>query len=231
MKILRPQKVGAEAGLGDELNADFFALGAHGVLFAIKYQKAQFRCSLQKLRRLQAQLLPNLGRRQLVACAGAICGLLVVLSGGFGGAADSLQWNTHLFTDADDALGFFVGVFVELAVFTALDQDAHLVVVHLAELIQVQTGDDAHLFIHVALGMQVFAEAGADVGEAAKPLNLLRLQLAFAVNDAHVDLEPVLVRQQFLHAVIELEKWADQYEAVGCALDHFLKEIVGRAGV
>jgi len=62
--------------------------------------------------------------------------------------------------------------------------------------------------------VQVFAEAGADVGQAAQPFNLLRLQLAFAVDDTHVDLQPVFVGQQLFHAVVELEEGADQDEAV-----------------
>jgi hypothetical protein len=36
MKILRPQEVRAEAVLGDELNADFFAPGGHGVIVSVK---------------------------------------------------------------------------------------------------------------------------------------------------------------------------------------------------
>lgn len=75
--------------------------------------------------------------------------------------------------------------------------------------------------------MQVFAEAGANVGQTAQPFDFLWLQLAFAVHDAHVDLDPVLVRQQLFHAVVELEEWADQDEAVRCAFYQFFKVIVG----
>ena len=117
-----------------------------------------------------------------------------------------------------------------MGVFRALDQDAHFVVVHLAELIQVQAGDDAHLFVHVALGVQVAAEAGADVGQAAQPFDLLWLQLALAVDDAHIDLQAVLVRQKLLHAVIEFEEGADQDQAVGGAFDQFFEVVVGAGG-
>ena len=157
-------------------------------------------------------------------------GLVGIGRGCFGLAGDALQRNADLVTDADDALGLFVGVFVELGIFRALDQDAHLVVVHLAELIQVQAGDDAHLFVHVALGVQVAAEAGADVGQAAQPFDLLWLQLALAVDDAHIDLQAVLVRQKLLHAVIEFEEGADQDQAVGGAFDQFFKVVVGAGG-
>ena len=76
----------------------------------------------------------------------------------------------------------------------------------MTELIQVQAGNDAHLLVHVALFMQIFAKAGADVGEAAQPFNFLRLQFAFTLHDAHVDLQSVLVCQQFFHAVVALEE-------------------------
>ena len=81
-------------------------------------------------------------------------GLVGIGRGCFGLGGDALQRNANLVTDADDALRLFVGVFVKLGIFRALDQDANLVVVHLAELVQVQAGDDAHLFVHVALGVQ-----------------------------------------------------------------------------
>ena len=58
--------------------------------------------------------------------------------------------------------------------------------------------------------MQIFAKAGADTGQATQPLDFLRLQLAFAIHDAHVDLQSVLVRQQLLHPIVELEEGADQ---------------------
>ena len=60
-KILWPQKVGAKAGLGNKLHTDLFTLGAHGALFAVEQQEALFGGAIQKLRRLQTQLLPDLG--------------------------------------------------------------------------------------------------------------------------------------------------------------------------
>ena len=84
----------------------------------------------------------------------------------------------------------------------------------MAELIKVQAGHDAHLFVHVALGMQVFAEAFADIRQAAQPFNFLRLQLALTVNNTDVNFQPVLVGQQFLHSVVEFEKRADQDQSV-----------------
>ena len=62
--------------------------------------------------------------------------------------------------------------------------------------------------------MQVFAEAGADVGQATQPFNFLRLQLALAVHDAHIDLPLVLVGQQLIHTVVEFEKRTDKNQAV-----------------
>jgi hypothetical protein len=63
---------------------------------------------------------------------------------------------------------------------------------HLAEFVQIQAGDDVDLFVHVALGTQVLAEAGANLGHLAQPFNLLRLQLAFAIDDTGVDFQAVL---------------------------------------
>jgi len=62
--------------------------------------------------------------------------------------------------------------------------------------------------------MQVLAEAGAYVGQAAQPFDLLRLQLAFAIDDPDIDLQAVLIGQQFLHPVVELEEGADQNQAI-----------------
>jgi len=59
----------------------------------------------------------------------------------------------------------------------------------------------------------------------------LRLQLAFAVDDAHVDLEPVFVLQQLFHPVIELEEGADQHQPVFRAFDEFFEEVIGCRGI
>ena len=58
---MRPQKVAAEARLGDELHAYRFSLGAQEVLVAVEHQVALFCSEVQKLRRLQAQLLAYFG--------------------------------------------------------------------------------------------------------------------------------------------------------------------------
>ena len=69
--------------------------------------------------------------------------------------------------------------------------------------------------------MQVFAKAGADIALCLEPFDFLRLKLAFAVDDVHIDLQPVFVLQQLLDAVIELEKGADKHQPVLGALDQF----------
>lgn len=84
-------------------------------------------------------------------------------------AGDPFQRDAHLFTDSDDPLCFGIGIAVELSVVRAQNQDAHLVVVYLAEFVEVQAGDDAHFLIEVALGMEVLAKAGADIGELFEP--------------------------------------------------------------
>ena len=64
--------------------------------------------------------------------------LNVVPIAGIGFAGDTLQRNAYLVTYPDDSLGFFADVFVQLAVFGASNQNAHLVVIDLTKLIQVQ---------------------------------------------------------------------------------------------
>lgn len=142
--------------------------------------------------------------------------------------ADTLHADPYLIADADDALCLFVSVFVEFGVLIAADEDPHLVVIDLAELVQIQAGDDGALFIQIALGMQVFAEAGADIALRLEPFDFLRLKLAFSVDDANIDLQPVFVLQQLLDAVIELEKGADEYQPFLGAFDQFFKKVIGR---
>ena len=59
-EILWPQKAGAEGRLGNKLHAHFLALGAQHLLVAFQCQKALLSRQIQKLRRLQTQLLPHL---------------------------------------------------------------------------------------------------------------------------------------------------------------------------
>lgn len=155
----------------------------------------------------------------VIACRFSVCGL------------HAFHADAHFVADADDALRLFVGVFVEFGIVLAADQDAHLVVVNLTELIEVQAGNDGVFFVQVALGVQVLAKAGADIALRLEPFNFLGLQLALAIDDAHIDLEPVLVFQQFLDAVVELEKGADQNQPVFGAFDEFFEEVIRRRGI
>src|SRR5256885_10411020 len=80
--------------------------------------------------------------------------------------------STNLIADADDALGLVVSVSVELRILGTFNQDAHLVIVHLAELVQVQARDDAHGLAKVALGMQVL-RSEEHTSELQSPCNLV----------------------------------------------------------
>lgn len=126
---------------------------------------------------------------------------------------------------------FLIGVAEQFAVVAAANEDAHFVVVDLAELVEVEAGDNGQLFVEIALGVQVLAEAGAHVGQLAQPADFLRLKLALAVDDAHVDLQPVLVGQQLLDAVVELEVGADEDQPVLGVLDQLFEEVIRRTGV
>lgn len=79
--------------------------------------------------------------------------------------------------------------------------------------------------------MQVLAEAGADVGLLAQPADLGRLQFALAIDHAHVDLEAVLVGQEFFDPVVDLQVRTDQDQPVLCVLDQLFQEVIGSAGV
>lgn len=190
----------------------------------------------QPFARFHAVLLGDAGGGEFLRAVAVGAGFVVggvgaVAGSGFVHGADTFHADAHFIADADDALRFFVGVFVEFGVVLAADEDAHFVVVNLAELVQVQAGDDGVGLVQVALGMQVFAEAGADIALSLEPFNFLRLQLALAVDDTHVDLQAVLVLQQLFHTVIELEEGADQHQPVLGAFDEFFQEVIGGGGV
>ena len=74
--------------------------------------------------------------------------------------------------------------------------------------------------------MQIVAITGAHVFEIAQPFDFFRVQIGFAVDDAHVDFQSVFVFQQFADSVIEFQIRADDNEAVSCALDDFFKVII-----
>ncbi len=146
-------------------------------------------------------------------------------------ACDALQRDANLFANPDNPLGFIIGITVKVMIFRALDQYPHLVVIDLTELVEIEAGDNAHLFIEIALGMEVFAKAGADIGELFEPADLFRLQLAFAIDDPHIDLEAVLVGEQLLDPVVELEEGADQDQTLFGIFDKFFQKVVGCAGI
>ena len=56
-------------------------------------------------------------------------------------------------------MGFFVGG----GIVAADEQDAHFVIVYLAELVEVKAGNDARPFADVAFGVQIGAVAGTNV--------------------------------------------------------------------
>jgi len=183
--------------------------------------------------RLQAQLAGQFGGSELANRIGVILAgvVLTLLRTGVLRRCNTFHRDADFVTDANDPLRFLIGIAVQLGVLFATDQDTHFVVVDLAELVEVEAGDNAQFLVEIALGMQVFAEAGADIRQLAQPADLHGLQLTFPVNHAHIDLQPVLVGQQFLHPVVELQVRTDQDQTILGVLDQLFKEIVGRAGV
>jgi hypothetical protein len=57
------------------------------------------------------------------------------------------------------------------------------------------------------------------------------LQVVFAIHHPDIDLESVLVFQEFLDAFVQPQKWADQKKAIFGGFDNFLEEVIGSAGV
>lgn len=171
--------------------------------------------------------------RAVAAGAGFVVRSVGVVTGGrfFVCRAHAFHADAHFVADANDALRFFVGVFVEFGIVIAADEDAHFVVINLAELVEVQAGNDGVFFVQVALGMQVFAKAGAYVALRFEPFNLLWLQFALAVDDTHINLQAVLVFQQLPNAVVQLEKRADEYQSVFGAFDQLFEKVIGCGGV
>lgn len=200
-------------------------------------QQLHSHCLGQPVGSFHSMLLGDLGSGEFLRAVAAGAGFAVrsvgVVTGGwfFVCRAHAFHADTHFVADANDALRFFVGVFVEFGVVIAADEDAHFVVIDLAELVEIQAGNDGVFFVQVAFGVQVFAKAGAYIALRFEPFNLLRLQLAFAVDDAHINLQAVLVFQQLSNAVVELEKRADEYQSVFGAFDQLFQKVIGGGGV
>jgi hypothetical protein len=60
-QTLRPQKIGAKAGLGDKLHASLLTLGRERVFVSLLREIAQFGGPIQQLCRFEPELLGQLG--------------------------------------------------------------------------------------------------------------------------------------------------------------------------
>jgi hypothetical protein len=74
--------------------------------------------------------------------------------------------------------------------------------------------------------VKVLAKACVDVRNAPEPLTFRRFQLLFAIDDAHIDIGPVTVAQQFLDPAVEPKVRTYQDDALFRALDDLFDEIV-----
>ena len=88
-----------------------------------------------------------------------------------------------LVADADEALCLFIGIPLTPVFLLAVEAHADRFVVHLTDVVQVHGGDDGVAFVHVALGVEVRAEARADEREAAPPNDLGGGELALVINE------------------------------------------------
>jgi len=75
------------------------------------------------------------------------------------------------------------------------------------------------------------AITGADVMQVFQPVHFGGLKFAFAIDNAHVNFQPVFVFKQFLDAVIQFKVGANQPEAFTAVFDEFFKVIGCGAGV
>ena len=98
-------------------------------------------------------------------------------------------------------------------------------------LVEVEAADDAELLVEVALGVEVSAEAGPNVGEGPQPVGFLGEELVFFVSELDLDLALVLVLEQLLDAVVELQDRRDEDEPVAREPNDLFEIIVGRAGI
>lgn len=72
---------------------------------------------------------------------------------------DCFSGKAHLFTDSNQTLDFVISLMKQFGFLFALEVYPHLIIVDLAEFVQVHRGDDALVLIHIALGMQILTKA------------------------------------------------------------------------
>jgi hypothetical protein len=113
----------------------------------------------------------------------------------------------------------------------ARDQDAHFVVIGLAKIEKIEAGDEAKILVEVASGVEVSAKVGADGSEGTQPVNLLRLELVFAVDEADIDFESVAIFEELLDPVVQLEKGAEEDKPVVREPNDLFEIIIGGAGI
>ncbi len=89
-----------------------------------------------------------------------------------------------LSANAQQSPSFIIGLTVKNFVLRFGKGHAHFIVVHLAEVIQVHTSDDAVVFIEIAFGVQILAKAGFDMLLTTQPLCFIGVQILLAIDDA-----------------------------------------------
>ncbi len=142
-----------------------------------------------------------------------------------------LAVDVRRFADSQQAVDLAGRIRVKLVIGRAFNHHAHLVVILLAEEVEIQTGEDAEALVQVAFRMEILAEAGADVRDPGEPLFLRRFELFLAVDDLDIHVGPVAVGEEFLDAGVELQIRADEDDPFCGGFDDFFDEVVDAAVV
>ena len=136
-EIFRPQKIGAKAARF-ELPACFFALFGQKVFVVAPFQIARSGQFFEHGFCFHFVFLGQLGGGQQAA---GVFGFFIVFMMGSGLGCGvrvffyDFKGNAHFFADANQALGFFIGILIKLVIILPFNEYAHFIVVNLAETV------------------------------------------------------------------------------------------------
>jgi hypothetical protein len=77
----------------------------------------------------------------------------------------------------------------------SLYHHSHLVVILLAEQVQIQAADDAQMLVQVAFRVEISTKTGPNMRDCVEPLPLARVWLALTIHDSDLDIRSVAVGQ------------------------------------
>ena len=119
----------------------------------------------------------------------------------------------------------------KLAIVVFGNEEADLVALGVAQLVQVEAADNAELLVEIAFGVEVAAKTGADERERPQPGDLLGKQLVFFVGQVDLDFALILVFQKLFDAVVQFQGRSDEDEPVVREANNLFEIIIRCAGV